>query len=167
MGTSLVLINPAAGNSATGTAWSASLLVGGNPGGAELDPSFAAWMAARGEFNPSATLPGEPVNNLLSYAFGLDLADGDAGVALPRPGRLMVGGESFFSYEYRRRTSAPAIGYAVEISRDGGNWSDASADLVQIGITDEGDGTERVKLRLKDPLGSERILLLRLRVTPP
>ncbi|MCF7731813.1 MAG: lamin tail domain-containing protein [Akkermansiaceae bacterium] len=165
MGTSLVLINPAAGNSATGTDWSASLLVGGNPGGAELDPTFAAWMAARGEFNPFATKPGEPVSNLLSYAFGLDLAGGDAGVALPRLGKLTTGGESFFSYEYRRRLSAPTLGYAVEISRDGRNWSDASADLVQIGVTAEGDGTERVKVRLKDPLGSERTILLRVRVT--
>ena len=43
-------------------------------------------MAARGETHPLATKAGEPVNNVLAYAFGLDLAGGDASVALPKSG---------------------------------------------------------------------------------
>jgi hypothetical protein len=133
-------------------------------GGGPLSP-FAAWMAARGETDPNATMPGEPVSNLLSYAFGLDLAGGDAGVALPRAGEVAVGNESFLSYEYRRRLDDPGLGYTVELSADGVLWTDGSADLVEVGVADEGDGTERVTLRLKDALGSEELILLRVRVT--
>lgn len=164
-GTSLVLIDPVNGDPTQGTAWTASSLVGGSPGGPESQTQFDAWMAARGQTDPLATMPGEPVNNLLSYAFGLDLAGGDPAVALPRVGKLTVGDDSFLCYEYRRRLSDPTLGYTVEISRDGLHWSDAAADLVEVGVADEGDGTDRVTVRLKDPLGSEKVVLLRVRVT--
>jgi hypothetical protein len=164
-GTSLVLADPTSGDSSAGAAWTASSLVGGTPGGAELDPAFAAWMTARHEFNPLAIKPGEPVNNLLSYAFGLDLASGDAAVALPKFGMLTIGDDSFLTYEYRRRLNTPLLGYLVEISRNGRDWTDGTPDLITVGIAGEGDGTERVTVRLKNPLGSETLVLLRLRVT--
>ena len=88
-------------------------------------------------------------------------------MALPRIGKLEVGGTPFISYEYRRRLSDPAVGYSVEISRDGVNWSDGTGDLVEVGVADELDGTERVTVRLKNPPGYDRLLLLRVRVTPP
>ena len=165
-GTSLVMIDPANGDPTIGASWTASFGIGGTPGTAESGTPFGAWMAARGETDPLAVKPGEPVPNLLSYAFGLDLAGGDAGVALPRLGEVVIGEESFLSYEYRRRLGDPALGFTVEISRDGLHWSDGAPELVVVAVADEGDGTERVTVRLRQPLGSEEVVLLRVRVSP-
>ena len=88
-----------------------------NPDAGDPGALFAAWMAARGEIDPLATKASEPINNLLAYAFGLDLAGGDASVALPKSGEMTIGEDSFLTLEYRRRISDPTFGYMVEISR--------------------------------------------------
>ncbi|MDA0766953.1 MAG: lamin tail domain-containing protein [Verrucomicrobia bacterium] len=165
-GTSLVLIDPVNGDMGNGSDWTASSQPGGSPGYSELSGAFSAWLAARGETDPLATKAGELVNNLLAYAFGLDLAGGDASVALPKLGAMTIDDDTFLTFEYRRRISDPSIGYMVEISRDGQNWANAAADIVEVSGTDEGDGTERIIVRLLAPLGSEELVLLRVRVTP-
>ncbi len=57
----------------------------------------------------------------------------------------------------------------MEISRDGLHWTDGSPDLVQVGVADEGDGSDRVTVRLKDPFGSEPLIfkLLSLPLSSP
>jgi hypothetical protein len=166
-GSSLVLIDPVNGEMSNGSDWTSSALPGGTPGSSELSVAFAAWLAARGETDPLATKEGEPVNNLLAYAFGLDLAGGDPFVALPRSGEMTIVDDTFLTFEYRRRLSDPGIGYTVQTSHDASTWSDGTPDIVAVNIINEGDGTERVTVRLNNPLGAEDILLIRILVTAP
>ena len=138
-----------------------------NPDAGDPGALFAAWMAARGEIDPLATQAGEPINNLLAYAFGLDLAGGDVAVALPSSGDITILDEVFLTLSYRQRLSDPGIGYTVQSSRDGATWLDGTPDIVAVSTVDEGDGTERVTIRLSNPLGTEDVLLLRVLVTAP
>ena len=166
-GTSLVLIDPIGEDPSLGSSWNASSEPGGSPGGPEISGAFADWLAARGESDPLATKPGDPVNNLLAYAFGLDLAGGDIAIALPRSGKITILDETFLTLEYRRRLSDPDVAYSVQSSRDGATWQNAAADIVAVSTTLEGDGTDRVTVRLNAPLGTEDIIFLRVLVTAP
>jgi Lamin Tail Domain/CotH kinase protein len=167
-GASLILTNPAAGNTGNGADYSASSAPGGSPGRAESVGPFASWMADRGESDPLAIRPGESVNNLLTYAFGADLAGGSVSAVQPSLVRPVAGGQAITTFVYRRRMSGdPGLAYLPEWSPDGETWLSAAASVTEISATPLGDGTERVSLRLDAPLNSETRILLRLRVTTP
>jgi hypothetical protein len=120
-------------------------------------------MAARGQSDPLATRPGEPVNNLLTYALGLDLTAG--GLSAVQPAFGPAGPEKTFSYQ--RRLGDPSLQYAVEWSPDGFTWSSAGAMVTEVSSIPGGDGTARVSLRVNAPLATDRRALLRVRVAAP
>ena len=122
-------------------------------------------MDVMGETDPLATQPGAPVNNLLTYAFGVDLAGGDLIASMPAVGVTEVGMQNFLTFEYRRRMIDPVVGYLIQSSIDGVSWLPAGTDLVEIDVDPEGDGTERVSLRAVDPLVPGNEVLLRVQVT--
>ena len=64
-------------NTSDGALWAASSVVGGTPGrGENVNEGFSNWMTSRNENNPMAVKDGELLNNLLTYALGLDLVEG-------------------------------------------------------------------------------------------
>lgn len=164
-GNSLVLTDPVTGNTSNGADYSASAAPGGSPGSA--DSLFTAWMAARGQIDPLATMPGAVVNNLLTYAFGVDLAGNDPTVAQPEIGTTMVGTGEHLTIAFRRRLGDPSLGYEVEWSQNATAWTPATASLTQVSAITAADGTELVTFRSYPPLSAAPKALLRVRVTVP
>ena len=164
-GNSLVLTDPGSGNTSNGADYSASAAPNGSPGTA--DNLFAAWMAARGQTDPLATMPGASVNNLLTYAFGVDLAGGNPAAVQPAFGTTMAGPVAHRTVEFRRRPGDPAISFDVEWSTNATAWTSAAASLTEVSAVPTGDGTERVSYRINAPLSAELRPLLRVRVTAP
>ncbi|MED5586781.1 MAG: lamin tail domain-containing protein [Verrucomicrobiota bacterium] len=167
-GTSLVLINPSAGNTTNGADWSASQQAGGSPGRNE-DPvgGFAEWMENRGEVDPLATRSGDVLNNLLTYALGPDLTEGNVGEVIPFAGIIEIAGNNYLTMTYRQRMDAPGIGYTVDYSPDKKAWEEAGGAIEQVASQPAGDGFNSVTVRLLDPLESQPTGFLRLRVTLP
>jgi hypothetical protein len=166
-GSSLVLTNFATGNTANGADYSASVSPGGSPGIAEpAGTLFTAWMAARGQSDPMATRPGDPYNNLLTYALGIDLAGGSPAGGQPVMGQGTAGAEQFRTLTYQRRLGDPTVQYAIEWSQDGQAWSSASTMVTELSNAPNGNGTASVSLRL-DPALSKARLFLRIRVVAP
>jgi len=164
-GNSLVLTNPSAGNTSNGADYSASAAPGGTPGTG--GSPFAAWLAARGQTDPLATAPGASVNNLLTYAFGVDLADGNPAVIQPALSTVTLTGVPRHLLEFRRRTGDPALIFKVESSANGTAWTDATASLTEYSVTPSGDGTDRVAWLIGPPLSEEPRSLLRVLVLAP
>ncbi len=162
-GNSLVLKNSATGNTSNGADYSGSAAVGGSPGTSEQSP-FAAWMAARGETDPLATIAGSSVNNLLTYAFGVDLASNNPAVVQLQFGTT-PGLTPQETMAFRRRLGDPSFRFEVEWSQNATAWTSATASLVQLSRAPVGDGTELVTFRIDPPLSAERRALLRVRVT--
>jgi len=167
-GTSLVPIDPSAGNSSDGSQWRASSAVGGSPGAVDLeDGLFADWMAARGETDPLAVKEGEALSNLLTYGLGVDLAS-TFEEAMPVVGTTESGGQSYLTLSHRRRLGDPSIGHDIELSRDAVAWADAAGDIVELAPPAAvGDGTELVHWRTVAPVSAVEFCALRVRVTAP
>ncbi len=167
-GTSLILINPSGGNTPSGGDWTASLQVGGSPGRAEdSGGGFASWMAFRGEVDPLATRSGDVLNNLLTYALGTDLADGNVEGVMPAAGVVTIGGQRYLTMSYGRRMNAADIGYAVDFSLDNRVWEEAGDAIIEVSSEPAGDGVNSVTIRLVEAFGSTSTAFLRLRVTAP
>jgi hypothetical protein len=167
-GTSLVLIDPSGGNTASGADWTASLQIGGSPGRAEdAGEGFASWMAFRGEVDPLATKSGDVLNNLLTYALGADLAGGNAEAAMLAAGIVTIGGQRYFTMSYHRRMDATDIVYAVDFSPDNRAWEEAGNVIVEVSSEPAGDGVDSVTVRLAEALDNRSAAFLRLRVTAP
>ncbi len=166
-GSALVLKDPATGNTGNGTDYAASA-PGGSPGTSGASgTAFATWMTARGQTDALATRPGDALNNLLTYALGLDLNGASLAAAQPATGRAGSGAGAFTTFEYSRRLGDPALKYVIEWSPDGQAWTSAAGLLTELSATPSGNGMERVTTRLEPPLTTNPRALLRVRAVIP
>ena len=167
-GYSLVLSNPLLGNTSDGSLWTSSSGVGGSPGKAEtINEAFAAWMENRGETNPLVVKSGDLLNNLLTYAFGIDLISENPQGGIPSLDIVELEGRQYFALEYRQRKDASGIVFVVETSADLIGWSQDQNSTVEISRVSDGVGAERVILRSREPINNTDVRFLRLRVLSP
>jgi hypothetical protein len=167
-GYSLVLTNPLLGNTSDGSLWTSSSGVGGSPGKAEtINEAFAAWMENRGETNPLAVKSDDLLNNLLTYAFGIDLISENPQEGIPSLDIVELEGRQYFALEYRQRKETSGIVFIVETSADLIGWSQDQNSAVEISRVSDGVGAERVILRSREPINNTDVRFLRLRVLSP
>jgi hypothetical protein len=121
----------------------------------------------RGEVDPLATMSGEVLNNLLTYALGTDLAGGNVEGAMPTAEVVTIGGQRYLTMSYRRRMEATDIGYAVDFSLDNRVWEEAGDAIIEVSSAAGEDGFNSVTIRLAEALGSTPTAFLRLSVTAP
>ncbi|MDE0571146.1 MAG: lamin tail domain-containing protein, partial [Verrucomicrobiales bacterium] len=151
-GTSLTLSDPRSGGVANAENWSSSTTVGGSPGAAETVTAFSIWLKEREEVNPLAVKPGEVLNNVFTYAFGLDISNLRPEDAVPSPGLVTLEGKDYLTIKYHKRISDPELKYAVELSNDGTNWSSEGLNLIALPPKMVADGVEVVIFRMENPL---------------
>ncbi len=148
--------------------WTSSSGVGGSPGKAEtINEAFAAWMENRGETNPLVVKSGDLLNNLLTYAFGIDLISENPQGGIPSLDIVELEGRQYFALEYRQRKDASGIVFIVETSADLIDWSQDQDSTVEISRVSDGVGAERVILRSREPINNTDVRFLRLRVLSP
>ena len=163
-GTSLILLDPTSGGLSNPLNWTASLSVGGSPGRIETTSPFLSWMKNREQINPLAVKEGEVINNLLTYAFGLDLIDFNSVEAVPTPGSVIIEGEEHLSLRFLQRITDNALKYTIELSTDGKNWIDANNQMVMVTETFIEDVVKVLTYRMKEPVGSTNKTFLRVSV---
>jgi hypothetical protein len=164
-GYSLVLSNRLLGNTSDGSLWTSSSGIGGSPGKAEtINEAFATWMEARNETNPLAIKGGDLLNNLLTYAFGIDLMEKNPQLGIPSLDIVELEGSEYFALEYRKRKDAPGMEFIVETSNDLNNWSQDQNRVIEISRDPDGKDAERVLLRSRDAINNTDVRFLRLRV---
>jgi hypothetical protein len=159
-GTSLTLSDPLSGGVANAENWSPSITVGGSPGAAETVNAFSMWLEERGEVSPLAVRQGEVLNNLFTYAFGLDISNLSSEDAVPSPGLITLEGEDYLTIKYHKRISDPELKYDVELSNDGTNWSGEGLNLIALPPKMVADGVEVVTYRMENPLKPEDVNVL-------
>ena len=98
----------------------------------------------------------------LEYALVRDPAVAD-GAGAVIGGVTEDGGADFLSVEYRRPKNALDVVYTVEFSATLDSWA-AVAGAVE-SVTDQGDGTEIVRVRAALPVGFDEESFVRLRVS--
>lgn len=125
-----------------------------------------AGAATPGQLNRGGVLDDEVDNDLdgranlveLAFATDPDLPDADGAVS----SILHVSGQPYFSLSFPRVKggsgaavdyTANGIRYVVQVSDDLGSWTNASAEIVTVGVVDEGL-SERVTVRLATPATS-------------
>jgi hypothetical protein len=121
-------------------------------------------MKNREQINPLAVKEGEVINNLLTYAFGLDLIDFNSVEAVPTPGSVVIEGEEHLSLRFLQRNSDNALKYTIELSTDGKNWIDANNQMVKVSETFIEDVVKVLTFRMKEPVGSSNKTFLRVSV---
>ena len=161
-GTSLILSDPQLGGAANAGNWSSSITVGGSPGRAEKVTAFSLWLQERGETNPLSIRQGEILNNLFTYAFGLDVSNARPEDAVPSPEVINLQGKNYVTIKYHKRISDPEITYEVEFSNDGANWSSEGLRLVPLPSKMVADGIEVIAFRMENPLNPLNNNFLRL-----
>ena len=161
-GNSLVLSDPQLGGVSNPVNWSSSITVGGSPGAAESVTAFSLWLKERGETDPLSVRQGEILNNLFTYAFGLDVSNARPEDAVPSPEVINLQSEDYLTIKYHKRISDPDITYEVEFSNDGANWSSEGLRLVPLPSKIVADGVEVVAFRMESPLNSLNNNFLRL-----
>ena len=167
-GYSLVLSNPLLGNTSDGSLWTSSSAIGGSPGKAEtINEAFASWMEARGETNPLDIKGGDLLNNLLTYAFGMDLIGENPQSGIPSLDIVELEGRQYFALEYRERKDAPGIEFIIEMSNDLITWSQDKNSTIEISRIADGAGAERILLRSRDAINNRDLGFLRVRVLSP
>ena len=167
-GYSLVLSNPLLGNTSDGSLWTSSSAIGGSPGKAEtINEAFASWMEARGETNPLDIKGGDLLNNLLTYAFGMDLIGENPQSGIPSLDIVELEGRQYFALEYRERKDAPGIEFIIEMSNDLITWSQDKNSTIEISRVADGAGAERILLRSRDAINNRDFGFLRVRVLSP
>lgn len=140
-GASLVLIAPTSKpDHSRPQNWRASSQTGGSPGEEDSAPD-----------------PG-----LLAFALGADLA-GVSPESLISVDTVNSQGNEFISFNYVRRTDAPGISFIIESSTDLQTWIPAEG-IVDVGESDNGNGTKSVSVRSSATVNNERTRYLRLRV---
>ena len=164
-GTSLTLSDPQLGGAVNAGNWSSSITVGGSPGANETVTAFSGWMQERGETNPLAIKEDGILNNLFTYAFGLDISNASPKDATPSPRLVSLDGEDYLTIEYHKRISDPEITYEVEFSADGTNWSSEGLNLIALPSEIIADGIEIVAFRMKDHLETVGKTFLRVVVS--
>lgn len=163
-GYSLTFTNPNLPNSSDGSLWSSSSILGGTPGrGEKINEAFAKWMSDRGESDPMNTKDGEIYNNLLTYAFGLDLGDANR-KSTPSIQVIELDGNQYLGLEYQKRSNSTGLNYLIEYSQNLKTWQPANENDI---ITSEeviGDNITGISVRIKDNLKESSLRFMRIRV---
>jgi hypothetical protein len=142
-----------------GTNWRGAYASGGNPGGTD-SPTLTEWMAAIGQTDPLADPDKDGYNNCLAFAFGHDLRPFGITATTDVDG----GGLPYLAMDYtRRRGGAEGVIYTPEVSTDLGTWNGGLADIVT--ITNNGDGTETVRVRVSETIQNGTRAFLKVSVT--
>jgi hypothetical protein len=163
-GYSLTFSNPNLPNSSDGSLWTSSSIVGGTPGrGEKINEAFASWMSDRGESNPMNTKDGEIYNNLLTYAFGLDLGDANRN-STPSVQVIESDGNLYLALEYQKRSNATGLNYVIEYSQNLQTWLPANENDI---ITSEeviSENITGISVRIRDNLNESSQRFMRIRV---
>lgn len=157
LGRSLVLQNPSAvPNHGLAINWRASLMENGSPGLDEPEDPFESWLADQGESDPFAPYQNTSISNLLAFALGADLTDGNS-----LPFFSFINGERTLTFRVRQGLN-PVV-YRVETSTDLITWEDGLTEPIGDPV-ENGDNTESITVR---SLSETPQLFLRLRVSLP
>ena len=122
--------------------WAASAQFGGTPGGPDAE-TFAQWMAANGFTDPAADPDGDGFNHLQTFALGIDLRPFTAVPAVET-----LGADQHLTYTSPRRRNAPGLTYTTQVSTDLVAWDGAAEASEILSTTDNGDGTETVRVKV-------------------
>lgn len=136
-------------------------------GFAAPDTPFGIWQAAN--FTAAELLDptisgelgdpdGDGSGNLLEFALGMQpqVADPEN---LPKFVIVADGGQSYPGLSYER-VKGSGLTFAIERSGDLETWTDDVADVTEVSVTDLGNGSERVEVRLNTAIpGNERAFL--------
>ena len=164
-GYSLSFNNTNSVNTSDGALWAASSIVGGTPGrGEAINEAFSTWMTLRNENNPLAVKDGELFNNLLTYAFGLDLSEENATENLPKAILNLLNDNRFLGINYQKRSNIPGVNFVVEFSEDLQTWSVASEESLIISENPINDNLVNVSAQLTDNLTQNPSRFMRIRV---
>ncbi|MFL2451842.1 MAG: lamin tail domain-containing protein [Verrucomicrobiales bacterium] len=152
-------------NTSDGALWAASSVVGGTPGrGENVNEGFSSWMTSRNENNPMAVKDGELLNNLLTYALGLDLVEGGSVDALPKAELSFSNGNRFLGINYQKRADASGLNFIIEISEDLQNWSKAPGDILVVSENSINDNLLNVSAKLTNNLTQNPSRFIRIKV---
>jgi hypothetical protein len=99
--------------------------------------------------------------NVIEYALGLDPKAENKG-QLIQPGFVEVEGKPAFEIQFTRPKGRSDIDYIFEAV--GSLGSQNCTDCIQITSTDNGDGTERVRVRLKGSLDAAKLAFLEFKI---
>ncbi|MFN0125948.1 MAG: FN3 associated domain-containing protein [Verrucomicrobiales bacterium] len=167
-GRSLVLNNPASTpDPANPSSWRASAGFPTPATGEGEGSSFASWMAVRGQSDPLAVPPGQSMNNLLVYAFGLDLYSDVHALPTTAIAPFTVDGTTadYLVMTWARRIDAPDIVMAPEISDALGAWTPLpESELVVLSRQSPVPGVEIIQARHGQPALPQRYLRWRAAV---
>ena len=164
-GYSLSFNNTNSVNTSDGSLWAASSIVGGTPGrGEAINEAFSSWMTLRNENNPLAVKDGEQFNNLLTYAFGLDLSEENATENMPKAVLNLLNDNRFLGINYQKRSNIPGVNFVVEFSGDLQTWSVASEESLIISENPINDNLVNVSAQLTDNLTQNPSRFMRIRV---
>ena len=142
-----------------GPNWRGAYIIGGNPGGTD-SPTLAEWMDGIGQTDPLADPDKDGYNNCLTFAFGHDIHP----FSITATTHVDGGGLPYLAMDYtRRRGGAEGVTYTPEVSTDLGTWTGGLADIVT--ITDNGDGTETVRVRVSQSIQNGTRAFLKVNVT--
>jgi autotransporter-associated beta strand protein len=107
---------------------------------------------------------------LMEYALNQNpSSDSSAGLPIINTELNPGDGKTYLTFTYLRRTDAPQVTYAVQVSDDLLSWSSAPAESLEISAVPSGDGvTEIVTTRILPAIGaSNPRRMARLSVSPP
>ena len=138
--------------------------MGGSPGTAEGSGiSYAVWATLNNvKGSPKDDDDGDDISNYLEFLFGSkpNLAS-DA--PAPTTGLTRIGENDYLTITFRRNMDAEGL-LELELSGDLATWS-SSPDLFEtLSITDNGDNTSTITIRLANPVRElNRQVFLRMR----
>lgn len=108
---------------------------------------------------------GDGIHTIIEQSMGTNPEANEIPYPLPEPTPIVVDGQTYLSYTYRRLTggtagsntdySAGGFSYVLQVSPDLQTWTDAGAALVNVEVTPNQDGTtEQATVRLAAPVTS-------------
>ena len=123
------------------THWRASVTPGGTPGSSD-----GTLLTG----NPTDDLDGDGLTALLEHALGT--SDNDATQSgSASASRMLIDGILYDSFTYTVKEVADDVRTSVETTTDLQNWSNDPAELVELVVTSNGDGTVTRTVRLATP----------------
>ena len=166
-GHSLVLVEPASGPDHTKpTSWLPHAKIGGAPGDDDstiVTGSYLAWKDANGISNDEGDDDGDLIMNFAEYAMGTRPRSPDSGV-LPRPMTVRVGAKNFLAITFQKSLLATDVTFEIQTSTDLANWITSDA-FTRVSEIPDGDGETAAAIwRSIDPITSNKIQYLRVRI---
>ena len=156
-GTSLVLRQPGL-NPASPLSWRTSLTVGGSPSAAE-GTTYAAWKTANNVTSESSDIDLDGFVPLLEYASGGSPTIPDSSRV---PSSQIIGG--FLHLTYLHSRSADDATATIMQSSNLASWTAAAVEPVS--ATDQGNGLDRITVRLPVSTGARVFLSVRWQAPP-